>query len=159
VLIDNTNFDPSGYEPLNISAKRPQSDSDASRDQDEIKRPYINLITFMQAFLLDQSKQPKILISLIPPALSGYNQLASHPFESQFRQAMQIEFNKLLDMRAFELVSAQLVINAHQKNCTTSQSDCLRHQFINMRWVFAYKLDELGYLTRFKARLCVRGDT
>ena len=28
-----------------------------------------------------------------------------------------------------------------------------------MRWVFAYKSDESGYLTRFKARLCVRGDT
>ena len=84
VLIDNTDFDPSGYEPLNISTKRPRSDSDASRDQDKIKRPYINLTTFMQAFLLDQSiqKQPKILISSIPPAPSGYNQLASHPFES-----------------------------------------------------------------------------
>jgi hypothetical protein len=126
VLIDNTNFDPSGYEPLNISAKRPRSDSDASRDQDEIKRPHLNLATFMQAFLLDQSKQPKILISSIPPAPSGYKQLASHPFENQFRQAMQIEFNKLLDMRAFEPVSAQQVINAHRKNCTTNQSDCPR---------------------------------
>jgi hypothetical protein len=28
-----------------------------------------------------------------------------------------------------------------------------------MRWVFAYKSDESGYLTRFKVRLCVRGDT
>jgi hypothetical protein len=109
VLINNTNFDPSGYEPLNISTKRLRSDSDTSRDQDKVKRPHINLTTFMYAFLLDQSKQqqPKILISSILLALSGYNQLVSYLFESQFRQAMQIEFNKLLDIRAFELVSAQ----------------------------------------------------
>jgi hypothetical protein len=116
----------------------------------------------MQAFLLDQSKQqqPKILISSIPPAPSGYNQLASHPFESQFRQAMQIEFNKLIDMHAFEPISAHLVTHTHQKNCCKDldQSDCPRHQIIPMRWVFAYKSDESGYLTRFKARLCVRGD-
>jgi hypothetical protein len=86
VLIDNTNFDSSGYEPPSISTKRPRSDSDSSRDQDEVKRPHINLTTFMQAFLLDQSKQqqPKILISSIPPAPSGYKQLASHPFEANF---------------------------------------------------------------------------
>jgi hypothetical protein len=53
MLIDNTNFDPSGYEPLNISTKRPQSDSDSSRDQGKVKRPHVNLTTFMQAFLLD----------------------------------------------------------------------------------------------------------
>ena len=159
MLIDNTNFDPSGYEPL---PKRPRSDSDSSRDQDEIKRPHINLTTFIQAFLLDQSmqKQPKILISSIPPTPSGYNQLASHPFESQFRQAIQIEFNKLIDIRAFEPISSHLVTQAHQTNCKgIDQSDCPRHQIIPMRWVFAYKSDESGYLTRFKARLCVRGDT
>jgi hypothetical protein len=161
VLINNTNFDPSGYEPL-ISTKRPRSDSDTSQDHSEAKRPYINLTAFMQAFLLDQSiqKQPKILISSIPPTPSGYNQLASHPFESQFRQAIQIEFNKLIDIRAFEPISAHLVTHAHQTNCKgINQSDCPRHQFIPIRWVFAYKSDESGYLTRFKARLCVRGDT
>jgi hypothetical protein len=119
VLIDNTKFDPSGYKPLTISTKRPRSDSDTSQDHSEAKRPHINLTAFMQAFLLDQSiqKQPKILISSIPPAPSGYNQLASHPFESQFRQAMQIEFNKLIDIRALEPISAYLVTHAHQTNC------------------------------------------
>ena len=73
---------------------------------------------------------------------------------------MQIEFNKLIDMRAFEPVSSHLVTQAHQTNCKgIDQSDCPRHQIIPMRWVFAYKSDESGYLTRFKARLCVRGDT
>jgi hypothetical protein len=160
VLINNTNFDPSGYKPLSMPPKRLRSNSDTSRDQDEIKRPHINLTSFSQAFLLGQNKQPKVLISSIPPAPSGYHQLVSHPFESQFRQAMQIEFNKLLDMHAFEPINANLITHTHQTNCKDlDQSDCPRHQLIPMRWVFAYKSDELGYLTRCKARLCVRGDT
>ena len=155
MLIDNTNFDPSGYEPLDIP-KRLRSYSDVSRDQDEVKRRHINLTAFSQAF---SSHMPKTMASTVPPAPSGYYQLASHPFENQFRQAMQIEFNKLLDMHAFELISAQHVQQAHQTNCDTDQSDCPRHQLIQMRWVYAYKTDESGYITRFKARLCVRGDT
>jgi len=27
-----------------------------------------------------------------------------------------------------------------------------------LKWVFTYKFDEDGYLTKFKARICVRGD-
>ena len=55
VLIDNTNFDPSGYEPLNIpTTKRPRSDSDTSRDETKVKRPHFSLTTFMQAFLSNQ---------------------------------------------------------------------------------------------------------
>ena len=161
VLIDNTNFDPSGYEPLNIlTTKRPRSDSDTSRDETEVKRPYFSLTTFMQAFSSNQVQQPKIAISSILPPPPSYYQLASHPFEKQFRQAMQIEFNKLLDMHAFKPVNRDLVKHTHQSNCKgLNQSDCPRHQLIPMRWVFAYKSDESGYLTRFKARLCVRGDT
>lgn len=158
VLIDNTNFDPSGYEPLNLPTKRPRSDSDSSRE--DTKRPHLSFNTYIQAFSTYQVKQPKTLISSIPPAPSGYNQLSSHPFESQFRQAMRVEFNKLLDMHAFEPINAEFVRHTHRTNCQAlSQSDCPRHQFIPMRWVYAYKSDESGYLTRFKARLCVRGDT
>ncbi|KAI0991690.1 hypothetical protein K3495_g16497, partial [Podosphaera aphanis] len=29
---------------------------------------------------------------------------------------------------------------------------------IPLRWVFTYKFDEAGYLLKFKARICVRGD-
>jgi hypothetical protein len=29
---------------------------------------------------------------------------------------------------------------------------------IPLTWVFTYKLDTDGYLTKFKARICVRGD-
>jgi hypothetical protein len=117
VLINNTNFDPSGYETLYTTTKRPRSDSDTSRDQDKVKRPHFSLTTFLQAFSSNQIKQPKILISSIPPAPSGYNQLASHPFETQFRQAIQVEFNKLLDIHAFEPISATYVKHTHQSNC------------------------------------------
>lgn len=29
---------------------------------------------------------------------------------------------------------------------------------IPLTWVFAYKFDTNGYVTKFKARICVRGD-
>ena len=31
-------------------------------------------------------------------------------------------------------------------------------QVLPLKWVFTYKFDEAGYLIRYKARLCVRGD-
>ena len=49
VMIDNSNFDPSGYIPLDIP-KRSRSDSDTSRDEAEIKHQRTNLAIFNQAF-------------------------------------------------------------------------------------------------------------
>jgi len=31
-------------------------------------------------------------------------------------------------------------------------------QILPLLWVFTYKFDTDGYLTKFKARICVRGD-
>ena len=50
VLIDNTNFDASGYEPLfatiPLTGKRPRSDSPDCSDSDK-KRPRVNLAAFL----------------------------------------------------------------------------------------------------------------
>jgi hypothetical protein len=32
------------------------------------------------------------------------------------------------------------------------------HEVLPLLWVFKYKLDSEGYLTKYKARICVRGD-
>ena len=162
VLIDNTDFDTSGYEPLftttPLIGKRSRSDSPDLSDSDE-KRPRVNLAAFFQAFAANQSLPGKLSISTIPPPPSDYHHLREHPYRKEFTQAMDIEFNKLLQMDAFEPISTSHIQQAHSRECGTSnQKHCPRHQVIPLRWVYDYKSDESGYVTRFKARLCVRGD-
>ena len=73
---------------------------------------------------------------------------------------MHVEFSKLIQINAFEPVSSHSISAAHAAQCSQfqHQAHCPRHQIIPMRWVFDYKSDEHGFVTRFKARLCVRGD-
>ncbi|KHJ30242.1 hypothetical protein EV44_g3325 [Erysiphe necator] len=54
---------------------------------------------------------------------------------------MEVEYNTLLEKNTFEQVK---------------QTDSMHP--IPLKWVYTYKIDESGYLIKFKARICVRGD-
>lgn len=119
VLIDNTDFDASGYEPLfattPLIGKRSRSETpDDLSDSDE-KRPRVNLTAFHQAFAAYQSLPGKLAISAIPPSPSDYNDLREHPFRKEFIQAMEVEFNKLLQMNTFEPTSAKDIQKDHSR--------------------------------------------
>jgi hypothetical protein len=61
-------------------------------------------------------------------------------------------------MLLFELV--QRIIGLARKGAfkKVSRAQAEGKQVIPLKWVFKYKLDEHGYLVKFKARLVVRGD-
>ena len=78
----------------------------------------------------------------LPP--KRYKDLKTHTFGSEFIEASKAEFN-----------------NCWKKDCfarTEFEPETADGEILPLMWVFTYKLDEDGYLTKFKARLVVRGD-
>ena len=87
---------------------------------------------------------PRIHQSQLPPLPKSENQLDTHMFGNQFRRAMEIEWRDL---------SAKGVFGQTEQSKATADSEVLP-----LMWVFTYKTDGDGYISRFKARLVVRGD-
>ncbi|KAJ5666536.1 uncharacterized protein N7477_008984 [Penicillium maclennaniae] len=74
-------------------------------------------------------------------------------------QAADVEYQKLKNMNAWTPVKRKTIEEDH-KSCKGSIKPhrCPKHQILPLRWVFTYKVDENGYLSKFKARICVRED-
>jgi len=71
-----------------------------------------------------------------------YKELSHHPFGNGFKQAAQKEWETLCNQGTFD-------------KCPVTG---ISIGILPLMWVFTYKLDEDGYLLKFKARLVVRGD-
>ena len=95
VLIDNTNFDPSGYDLFPTIPTTGKRERSPSPDYDD-KRPRIGLNAFIQAFSTLHVQPRQLSIAAIPPAPSDYGRLHDHPFRAEFTQAMHVEFSKLI---------------------------------------------------------------
>jgi hypothetical protein len=80
---------------------------------------------------------PRIHQSQLPPPPKAVKQLNTHMFSDQFRRAMEIEWR---DLRAKGVFGR----TAHLK--ATADGEVLP-----LMWVFTYKTDGDGYLSRFKA--------
>lgn len=89
---------------------------------------------------------PKIQLHLdqLPPPPKRWKDLKSHPFGEEFTQAARAEFDSCWTKCCFKRTKA-----------TSATADA---EALPLMWVFTYKFDEDGYLYKFKARLCVRGD-
>jgi hypothetical protein len=83
----------------------------------------------------------KIHRDSLPPEPKGWRDLSKHPFGKQFITAAHTEFEALKARGTFREVPRQP-----------------QHQPLPLLWVFKYKFDTDGYLSKFKARICVRGD-
>ncbi|KAJ5124630.1 uncharacterized protein N7515_008455 [Penicillium bovifimosum] len=139
-----------------VLGKRSRSPSPSPEDE---KRPRINLTAFYQAFSSNQIMPKKHMVSSIPPPPGDFSQVKSHPFRREFLQAMDVEFNKLVQMGTFEPIPSSRIRESHVRDCgDLNQKHCIKHQVLPLKWAYDYKSDEKGFVTRFKARLCVRGD-
>jgi len=78
----------------------------------------------------------------LPPPPNSWKQMLKHPHSIQFRKAADKEFNALLEKGTFEYIEKSKVDN----------------EPLPLMWVFTYKFDEDGYLSKHKARLVARGD-
>ena len=89
--------------------------------------------------------KPRFHRSELPPPPRRYCNVARHPFEKEFRQAMEVEFDKLVDQGTFKIVPI-------------SEATSQQQLPLPLMWVYTYKYAIGDFLERFKARLVVRGD-
>jgi hypothetical protein len=99
---------------------------------------------FHQAFSVRASHQDPNLHRdrLSPPPRSWY-ELLRHPHREGFTRAAQTEYDALNNKETFQIVA---------------KSGVPPHGVLPLTWIFDYKFDHNGYLTQYKARICVRGD-
>ena len=69
--------------------------------------------------------------------------MMTHPLSAQFRAAAHKEIRALIAKHTWDRVIRPLQTASN---------------ILPTKWVFSYKLDADGYIAKFKARLCVRGD-
>ena len=89
--------------------------------------------------------KPRFHRSELPPPPRRYCNVARHPFEKEFRRAMEVEFDKLVDQGTFKIVPI-------------SEATSQQQLPLPLMWVYMYKYAIGDFLERFKARLVVRGD-
>ena len=77
----------------------------------------------------------------MPPLPKSWKEMMNHPMAQHFRAAAHREMRALITKHTWDEVILPLGAKA-----------------IPTKWVFTYKEDADGYITKFKARLCVRGD-
>ena len=77
----------------------------------------------------------------LPKEPSNWWQMLKHSYRSQWLDAVKLEYDTLLDLNTFRQVPIPK-----------------DNQVVPITWKFVYKFDTDGYLVKFKARLCVRGD-
>ena len=78
----------------------------------------------------------------LPQAPRGWKDLQRHPKKREFLQACQQEWETLSKMQILEVI---------ERSQATLKP-------LPLTWVFTYKFDKQGFLLKFKARICVRGD-
>jgi hypothetical protein len=78
----------------------------------------------------------------LPEPPKRWKDLESHPHAQGFKQAALKEYTELESRGTWQIVDES---STHIKP-------------LPLKWVFTYKFDTDGYLERYKARICVRGD-
>jgi hypothetical protein len=91
---------------------------------------------------LDTTIPKKIHRRDMPPEPKHFKELKSHPYGEEFVAAAKKE-------------AAQLKVNGTVEEVTKTPG---MPSLLPLKWVFTYKYNKHGYLRRFKARICVRGD-
>jgi hypothetical protein len=105
---------------------------------------FASAINPVQARELHEPKKVCLHRDHLPPPPKRWSELERHPFGNRFKRAGQAEIDDILRKGCFKP-------EAHEEGVTEGE-------ILPLMWVFTYKFDEDGYLTKFKARLVVRGD-
>lgn len=79
----------------------------------------------------------------LPEEPKTWKQMLKHPYSEGFQLAAVKEYKDLERRGTWKVVP---------------RATAEPHQVLPLTWVFKYKFDTDGYLTKYKARLCVRGD-
>ena len=132
-----------------------RSDHDESDDHDD-KRIRINAIhriifatwmaaKFSQPWIVNSVTDPKfrLHVSTMPKEPAHFGQITKNKFKAQWLEAIGKEFDTAMGLGTFVWAPA---------------AEAAGKRLLPLKWVFKYKTDSAGYVVRFKARLCARGD-
>ncbi|PNH26380.1 hypothetical protein BJF96_g10296 [Verticillium dahliae] len=81
----------------------------------------------------------------MPAEPRSWKEMLRSDHKKQWLEASVQEINTIENMGTIEQVPFESV-------------DQEVHKVLGLTWVWKYKVDSTGYVTKFKARLCVRGD-
>jgi hypothetical protein len=104
--------------------------------------------SFFNAFsaaLSTPRSPPRIHRDELPPEPKTFKEMLQHTHSSGFIPALKTEVRNLVKIGTWRFVKRYIATQAGKK-------------VIPLTWVFKYKFDTEGYLIKYKARLCVRGD-
>ncbi|KAJ5771802.1 hypothetical protein N7520_002331 [Penicillium odoratum] len=79
----------------------------------------------------------------LPPPPQRFRDVWKHPLSEGFSRAMRVELDGLQAKETYKVVERPKDRGI---------------QVLPLMWVYAYKFDQDGFLTKCKARICVRGD-
>ena len=75
------------------------------------------------------------------PSSALWHTLIKHPHAEGFRQAAKLEYEALQVKDTFKMIQQPPNVN-----------------LLLLKWVFTYKFNKEGYLTKYKACICMKGD-
>lgn len=97
-------------------------------------------ISFLASFFAGQSHGRHQ--NNLPKLPKHWRDLDHHPLGQEFKNASDIEMRMLDEKKSYRIIDR----------------NSAQGRILPLKWVFRYKFDENGYLTKCKARICVRGD-
>lgn len=92
---------------------------------------------------INSSHTARLHRNQLPPEPNNFRELKNHRFVEQFKEAMRKEID---------------AIKRHGTWKSVKRTAERTRKLLPLRWVFKYKFNKHGFLRKFKARLCVRGD-
>src|SRR6266480_406730 len=107
-----------------------------------LELPPEQLSAFQEAYAVGAlHRDPCLHRDQLPRPPRNWYELQRHPEQDGFMRAAQKEYEAVTEKKTFQVVSKQDASN-----------------IIPLTWVFDYRFDQDGYLTRYKARICICED-
>ena len=111
-----------------------------------LQNPYEFNRDFLSAFAVSSQlgklqSLSKLHVDHLPPPPKNWYKVKGHKFEHEWLKAAKAEFVEITNRNTWEVVNQPP--NAFS---------------LPLTWVFKYKTDADGFVIKFKARICVRGD-
>src|ERR1700712_248158 len=143
-----------GDAPRNIDSSVDESNvlSDGRRTRRQahfVAQGYDNLSFFKHVFIsaIDSNierigRRRMLQRTNLPPPPNSWEEMLKHPHRDGFQAAAHKEYDTLNNRGTWKKVKI----------------DDVETTILPLRWVFSYKFDQDGFLLKYKARICVRGD-
>jgi hypothetical protein len=96
------------------------------------------------AYRPESNPIPKVMEHQLPAPPKNWKEMLRHTHSQGFRAAAEKEFRTLEQLGTFKPVNRPEINSGKQ--------------LLPLMWVFTYKFNQDGYLVKYKARLCIRGD-